>query len=63
MNLFVFLVLLILFIVVYITRKYLYILNELNVLYYLSFGSELQAYRDGYKKRNDQDIDINSFKK
>lgn len=38
-------------------------LNELNVLYYLSFESELQAYRYGYKKRNDQDIDINSFKK
>lgn len=41
------------------TTKYINILNELNVFYYLSFGSELAAYRDGSKKKDDHDIDLN----
>lgn len=41
------------------TTKYINILNKLNIFYYLSFGSELAAYRDGSKKKNDHDIDIN----
>lgn len=41
------------------TTKYINILNNLNIYYYLSFGSELAAYRDGHKKKNDHDVDFN----
>lgn len=41
------------------TTKYINILNELKIFYYLSFGSELAAFRDGCKKKNDHDVDIN----
>lgn len=41
------------------TTKYINILNELNIFYYLAFGSELAAYRDGNKRKDDHDIDVN----
>lgn len=41
------------------TTKYINILNELNIFYYLAFGSELADYRNGNKRKDDHDIDSN----
>lgn len=41
------------------TTKYIDILNSLNIFYYLSFGSELAAFRDGSRRKDDSDVDIN----
>lgn len=41
------------------TTKYINILNELNIFYYLAFGSELADYRNGNKRKDDHDIDLN----
>lgn len=40
------------------TTEYINILNELNIFYFLSFGSELAAFRDGSKKKGDHDVDM-----
>lgn len=41
-----------------IIKKYISLLKDLNIIYFLGFGSELGALRNGGFIRNDHDVDI-----
>lgn len=42
----------------YIINKYFELLNKLDIVYFLGFGSELGALRNGGFIRNDHDVDV-----